>query len=83
MYSQNIIFIYRELAKVKSHSITLGNTTKNFVVNFQFLGNPIEMDDGRWHVIVCSWKSNGESLFVVDGLKVFEGMSLSRKFPKT
>lgn len=82
MYSRNIIF-FRELAKVKSHSITLGNTTKNFVVNFQFLGNPIEMDDGRWHVIMCSWKSNGESFVVVDGIKVFEGMSLLRKFPKT
>eukprot|EP00105_Crassostrea_gigas_P030833 XP_011453294.1 PREDICTED: uncharacterized protein LOC105346438 isoform X1 [Crassostrea gigas] len=78
-----VILKLGELAKVKSHSITLGNTTKNFVVNFQFLGNPIEMDDGRWHVIMCSWKSNGESFVVVDGLKVFEGMSLLRKFPKT
>lgn len=83
MYSRNTFFIYSEFAKVKSDSITLRNTTKNFVVNFQFLGNPIEMDDGKWHVIVCSWKPNGELLVVVDGLKVFENMSLLRKFPKT
>lgn len=68
---------------MKSDSITVGNTTNNFVVDFLFLGNAIEMENGKWHVIVCSWKRNGESLVVVDGLKVFEGMSLSIKFPKT
>lgn len=58
------------------------NTTNNFVVNFTIFGKPIEMDDGKWHVIVCSWKRNGESLVAVDGVKVFEDTSLPGILPK-
>lgn len=58
------------------------NTTNNFVVDFTIFGKPIEMDNGKWHVIVCSWKRNGESLVVVDGFKVFENMFLPGILPK-
>lgn len=58
------------------------NATNNFVVDFKIFGNPIEIDDGKWHVIVCSWKRNGESLVAIDGVKVFEGMSVTRILPK-
>lgn len=40
------------------------------------------MDDGRWYVIMCFWKLNGELFVVVDGIKVFEGMFFLRKFFK-
>lgn len=52
------------------------------MVDFTIFGTPIEMDNGKWHVIVCSWKRTGESLVAVDGVKVFEGMSLPGILPK-
>lgn len=58
------------------------NTTNNFVVDLKTFGSPIEMEDGKWRVIVCSWKRNGESLVAVEGVKVFEGMSIPRILPK-
>lgn len=76
------ILIYSEFIVIKNSSITVWNTTNNFVVNFTIFGNPVEMDNGKWHVIVCSWTRNGESLVAVDGVKVFEGMSLPGIFPK-
>lgn len=59
------------------------NTTNNFVVDLITYGHPIKMmDNVKWYIIVCSWKRNGELLVVVDGIKVFEGMSLPGILPK-
>ncbi|XP_065921864.1 uncharacterized protein [Magallana gigas] len=77
-----VILKLGDFAEVKNDSITVWNTTNNFVVDFTIFGKPIEMDNGKWHVIVCSWKRNGESLVVVDGVKVFENMFLPGILPK-
>lgn len=68
------IFIYRDFVEVKNDLIMVWNIINNFVVDFIIFGKLIEMDDGKWYVIVCFWKWNGELLVVVDGVKVFEEM---------
>lgn len=73
------MLICRDFAEVKNDSITVLNTT----VDLTTYGQPVRMiDEIKWYIIVCSWKRNGKLLVVVDGVKVFEGMSVLGILPK-